>query len=395
MKNILISGPLLSNSGYGVHSRQVFEFITANLEKNDKVYCNITNWGNSSWHLSNNTTANSFEKILACFIPESQIGNFKYDECYSIDYPSEWILIGNKNIGITAGVETDIVPNNWIDFVNKTDLTIVPSEFSKKAFIKSSELSRKKLIREIYVIPEYFYESFTEENWDLNEEFLCNIKTNNNLLLIGQITSLDRDCDRKNIINSIESSARILSNVKNSSLILKLNAGNNSELDFIKTRKIINPIIENIKQELKEKSPKFYLLHGNLSEKELKFLYQNKASALLCLSRGEGFGLTLLEAAACGCPIIATNYSAYTEFLDDKFIKVDYNLDQIPDKKSNKIFIKNSKWANFENKSLNLGIINFFNNKSKYTNISKDLQNFIVKNYNKQIILDKYKKCLT
>ena len=41
---------------------------------------------------------------------------------------------------------------------------------------------------------------------------------------------------------------------------------------------------------------------------ELKSLYSSeKVSALVSLSKGEGFGLTLLEAAACGLPMVATN----------------------------------------------------------------------------------------
>jgi glycosyltransferase involved in cell wall biosynthesis len=394
MKNILISGPLLSNTGYGVHSRQIFEYAFSNKSANDKVFCNVTNWGNSAWHLSDDTTSGQFKKILSCHIPESQMYDIEYDECYSIDYPKDWLTLGKTNIGVTAGVETDLVPKGWINCVNKMSKVIVPSEFTKNAFIKTSELNKIKLLKEIYVIPEYFYESLTDKNLDSFTGYLSGINTEQNLLLIGQITSLDSKCDRKNIINAIESTARILSNIENSGLILKLNAGNNSQLDFIRTKELIKPIIDNLKNELKEKSPKIYLLHGNLSEIELKELYTTKASALLCLSKGEGFGLTLLEAAACGCPIIATNYSAYTEFLGDKFSKVEYELDVIPDSKVNNIFIKQARWANYLNKSLHKTIVNFFNKKSDYINIAKELQDFIIVNYNKQVILDKYKECL-
>ena len=41
MKNVLLRAPLLTNSGYGVHSRQIFEWLERkkeiNLQKDDKI----------------------------------------------------------------------------------------------------------------------------------------------------------------------------------------------------------------------------------------------------------------------------------------------------------------------------------------------------------------------
>ena len=388
MKNILISGPLLSSSGYGVHCRQVFSFLRENLNINERLHCNITNWGNSSWHLSNKYTSGLFEEIVKSHISENVMYNKKYDQCYSIGYPDEWIFLGRKNIGITAGVETNIVPNSWLKPINRADVVIVPSNFTKSAFIKTF-----KNINNINVVPEFFYEEFLSKE-NIKVDLFNKIKTKNNLLIIGQITSYDRENDRKNIINSIESSARILSNVEDAGLILKLSISNNSLSDFVNLNKVLRPIIDNIRTELKEKMPKIYMLHGNLKLDELKCLYTEKTSALLCLSKGEGFGLTLLEAASCGCPIIATNYSAYTEFLGDDFIKVDYDLQKIPRSKISNIFVEDSVWAIYKNKSLHECVIKFFNNKDKYSNIARKLKLNIQNNFNKESVFKIYKKCL-
>src|SRR5690606_36580578 len=38
---------------------------------------------------------------------------------------------------------------------------------------------------------------------------------------------------------------------------------------------------------------------------------------LLHATRGEGFGLTIIEAQACGCPVIVTDFSAMPELVTD------------------------------------------------------------------------------
>lgn len=58
------------------------------------------------------------------------------------------------------------------------------------------------------------------------------------------------------------------------------------------------------------------------SEQDLAILY-NAADLFVSTSRGEGFGLTLAEAAACGLPIVAQNISAIPEVVGDGAILVD------------------------------------------------------------------------
>jgi len=50
---------------------------------------------------------------------------------------------------------------------------------------------------------------------------------------------------------------------------------------------------------------------------ELAELYSN-ATALVCTSLYEGFGIPLVEAMACGCPVIAPNISSIPEVVPDK-----------------------------------------------------------------------------
>ena len=59
------------------------------------------------------------------------------DVYVDIRIPNEFQTYGKFNIGITAGIETTAVSNKWIEGSNKMDLNIVPSEHSKKGFVKA------------------------------------------------------------------------------------------------------------------------------------------------------------------------------------------------------------------------------------------------------------------
>lgn len=390
MKKILISAPLLSASGYGHHSRQIFEFLLT--QENVKVFCDVTQWGNSSWHLTEKTTNDLLSKILERFIPESHLANYDFDECITVSFPHEWKFLGKKNIGVTAGIESEIVPFSWIEKVNRCDKVIVTSEFTKNSFFNCATKNNTSITTEINVIYQYFSEYSNDES-----NILDCIKTNKNILVMGQITDLNQDSDRKNVLNSLESLTRICSGLEDVGIVFKTNIRNNTYKDYEETAKIFSKKIELIKKELEDKMPKVYLIHGNLSNNEIQSLYRsNKISVLVSLSKGEGFGRCLLEAAANKLPIIATDYSAYKEFLKDDFIKVDYNLQEtLPNKYFSRFLDFKPTFADYDNKSLHMAILKYFNNESDYNNIAIKLQNNIKNYFCKESIFKSYNLCLT
>ena len=68
-----------------------------------------------------------------------------------------------------------------------------------------------------------------------------------------------------------------------------------------------------------------------ISAEELTQLYRT-ADVFVLPSKGEGWGLPLIEAAAHGLPIITTMYSAQTEFLqhiESSVVPVEYDLGPI------------------------------------------------------------------
>ena len=110
-----------------------------------------------------------------------------------------------------------------------------------------------------------------------------------------------------------------------------------------------------------------------------------KASCFVSLTRGEGFGLPLLEAAASGLPIIATEWSGHLDFLKDKFIKVDYNLKNIDKSRiDNRIFVENTKWAEIVESSYKRAMLDAYANIGVHEKVSKSLRKETKIEYSKE-----------
>lgn len=374
MKKVLLRAPLLTSSGYGVHSRQVFEAL---LEREDiDLYVRPTEWGSSSWDISNPLV----DKIKE-FCIKNHWGVF--DESYQVCMPNEFEKLGKTNIGVTAGFESNFVKKSWLEKFEMMDTIVVPSEFTKAAIANTFIKTNGNIPVNIKVINEWYLNSFDEINF---KGHFLNLNFKKNMLIFGQLTSADSFLDRKNILKTIKCCLDFCIDNKEVGLILKTNLGNNSS---------------------KNRENLFLFLRENFSEKELKkiavissdipesvlvrLFNDEKVSCLVSGTRGEGWGLPILYSAAAGLPIIATDYSSYKEFLDEDFLKVDYDLISI-DKKS--IFTDDFNdflWAEFNSNSMFNCIENFFNKETKYIDISERRKKIIKQKFCKNKIIKNYK----
>lgn len=376
---ILLRAPLLSVSGYGVHSRQIFEWLEnfPGIE----LSVEVLKWGMTSWMIDSEMEEGMIGRIM------SRSGNIikgSYDISIQVQLPDEWdTSLAKKNIGVSAIVETDRCSQKWIDECNKMDLVIVPSTFTKNV-IKRSGITTTP----IRVVPEWFNSNI--KNDIEKSKIKINLNPKFNFLMIGTITSKNANDDRKNLFYSLKWFCEEFKDDKKVGLVIKACYGRGTKIDK-------NLTIDTIRHVLKEvrpgKFPKITLIHGNMKKEEIIDLYKkDKINAYLSATRGEGYGLPIIEAAASGLPVIATNWSGHLEFLEEgKFLGIEYNLEEINKSKiDGRIFIEGSRWANIDEKDFKRKIRDMKENYSIHKKNAINLQKNIHNKFSKEKIKELY-----
>lgn len=363
MKSVILRAPLLTQSGYGVHARQVARWLfdLADARNDIEVFTEPLPWGDTPWIVNADSHDGLIGRILQCAMNKPS-----YDVSIQLQLPNEWNpFLANYNVGLSAAVEADRCSPDWVAAVNRMDLVIVPSEFTKNLFTSSGNITTK-----IVVIPEAFIDAVADQSV---QPYELNTSTKFNFLVFGQITGNNPENDRKNLFYTCKWLAEAFSDRSDIGVIIKTNMGRNTTLDRMKTQHLLSQLLSEIQ---KGPGPKFHLLHGDMDDRDVAGLYRNPTiKAMVALTRGEGFGLPILEAAASGLPVIATDWSAHTEFLNKgKFIKVDYNLTPVHESRiDGRIFVQGAKWAMPIEEDAKRKLRKFVENSKLPTEWAKDL----------------------
>lgn len=381
-KSVVIKGPLMTQSGYGVHCRQVFRWLMS--REDFDVKCVVTPWGQCSWILDHHDE--TIRQIMERTVNEN---NIEFDLSFQVQLPNEWNpFLAKQNIGITAAVETNTCNPEWVECCERMDKIIVPSEFTKEVLVNTGVKSDLvEVVHETYPII-FDSEDFVRD--DYIDRVLDSIETKRNFLVLGQITGMNIFSDRKNLFNTIKAFVEAYKNDKDVGLIFKTNVGRNTKIDRTKTLSLVKNLLKELGKDV---YPKVHILHGNLTENQLRTLYtHDKVSYLLTATRGEGFGLPILEAASQGLPIIATNWSGHLDFMKlGNFIRLPYKLSEIHETRiDNKIFMKGTRWAEVSYGQLRLALKKAFDNYAKDRKNAKDLAKGIKENFNFNKIKEDY-----
>jgi ADP-heptose:LPS heptosyltransferase/glycosyltransferase involved in cell wall biosynthesis len=353
MNKLLLRAPVLTASGYGVHARQILQALLA-ADQFD-ISIDPMTWGQTPFIYESTDLFQVIHSLIEKKIENDRNG-VRYDLSVQVTIPNEFQKLAALNIGVTAGIEVDRVSAEWIKKVNETvDLLIVPSKHSAEAFsivYRANDGKTLRLEKPLAICPEgidtrIFRPSAKSESKVIDK--ISQLPTKFNFLGVG--LGLDKTFgeDRKNIGLMVKWFLETFAGNKDVGLILKASIVNNSLMDF-----------ETIKRRLEEirktvgcgPYPMVHLVHGRLSDSEMAGLYSHESvKAFVTLTHGEGFGLPIIEAAACDLPVVATNWSGHLDFLNiegkKRFVAVEFDLKEIPDSAVwNGVMDPGTKWAN-------------------------------------------------
>ena len=411
-KLMLIVAPVSSRSGYGDHARDLVHSFMDSDKFDIKIW--DVPWGDCPRNALDENNENN-RKLLNHILPEPQLD--KQPDIYvDIRIPNEFETHGKFNIGITAGIETNVVSEKWIEGCNKMDLIIVPSEHSKQGFITSlydklqqlpdgsqQKVGELRLQKPIEVLFEGANEDIFKQINDSSLDLVDDIPEDFAFLMVGQWGKGGFGEDRKDIAKLIKVFYEAFANKKEQpALILKTNGATYSIMD----REDCLHKIKSIKSRFPSdwKLPNVYLLHGSLSMEQMNKLYNHpKVKTLVSMTHGEGFGRPLLEATMTGLPVIASNWSGHVDFLSEKdSILLGGELKQVPKSVVWKdIIVEQSQWfvanENQTYKALNYTFEEYKTCKEKAINLMKQNRDkFTLKNMSKKLndIIDSHLKDL-
>ena len=383
---LVYQAPVFTRSGYGDHSRDILK----SLFKMDKYDVKVvpTRWGNTPQNQVDPTS--EFGKQVFSNVV-TQVDR-KPDIFMQMSVANEFEAKGNYNIGITAGVETTLIPREFIDGSNKMDLVIVPSQFTKQVMQQTGYQEKNKqtgqvinehrITKPIEVLFEGVNTSiYSNPNVELSE--LDKLETDFNFLFVGHWLKGDLGQDRKDIgmvIKTFSTVFKYLPEDKRPGLILKTSHAGFSVID----RENIREKIENTVKSLGVDIPKIYLLHGDLSEDEMASLYHHpKVKAMVSFTKGEGYGRPLAEFATTGKPIIVSGWSGYTDFLPkENTVYLDGSLTNVHESASDKFLLKESQWFTVNYSDAANKLYKVFNEYDSFLKQSSGLKTNIEENFN-------------
>ena len=316
-----ISSPFDTYSGYGARSRDIIKAIIETNKYNVKLLSQ--RWGNTPFGFCEDNPEWTFLNEYVYSNPQLQE---QPDIWMQITVPNEFQAVGKYNIGVTAGIETTIAHGSWIEGINRMNLTLVSSNHAKQTFLNSQfetrnaqgqPLGQVKVEKPIEVLFEGVnLSTYFPDNKPCMIDF--DIKESFAYLFVGHWLQGEMGEDRKNVGLLVKAFYETFKNQKSKpALILKTSGATNSYMDREELLKKINSIKHSVNS---TDLPSVYLLHGDFSDVEMNSLYNHsKVKAMVSLTKGEGFGRPLLEFSLTKKPIITTNWSGHTDFLNPEF----------------------------------------------------------------------------
>ena len=349
---LLFVGPVQSRSGYGEHSRDVLRAILQ-MNKYDVKVVPIR-WGVTPL---NALKPGVDDDILDVILKVPQLPR-KPEVSVQLTVPNEFNPgIANYNIGITAGIETTICSHQWIEGLNRMDMNIVPSTFSKTIFENTvftrndqqgNPIYTLKCVKPIHVVFEGIDTNIYKKVITIDDPIrhkLNEIPEDFLFLFVGHWLQGNLGADRKDVGMLVKTFLETFKGKMNKPALL-LKTGNT--FSHIDEEEIKNKILS-IKSMVGGDLPNIYIIHGDLTPNEMNYLYNhNKVKVHISFTKGEGYGRPLLEASLSEKPIVVSGWGGHLDFLPkEKAVLLPGKIENVhPSAVWNGVIEPDAKWFN-------------------------------------------------
>jgi hypothetical protein len=370
----VISCPIDTYSGYGARSRDIVKAIIE-LDKYD-VKVLPQRWGSTPFGFIENNPEWGFLNQHLLNSPQLPA---QPEIWMQITVPNEFQKVGKYNIGCTAGIETTIAPAEWIEGCNRMDLILGSSEHTIKVLKESRFEKRDQQTNQPVGIIEWnsnseviFEGASTETYKPVKSTFdLSNVKEEFAYLFVGHWMQGHLGEDRKNVGLLVKAFYETFKNkAKKPALILKTSTVGSSYMDRDELIKRIQAIKATVKS---NNLPNVYLLHGEFTDVEMNEIYNHsKVKAMVNLTKGEGFGRPLLEFSLVNKPIITTNWSGHTDYLNPEFVTLlPGNMTKVHPSTANNMLLEEAEWFSVDTGHVGHYLRDVFENYKGYAENAK------------------------
>ena len=391
----IVSCPIDTFSGYGHRSRDFVRSLIEAKENDWDIKILPQKWGNTPWGFLDET-----DPLKQYYLSQ---GNHPKPEIWiQITIPSEFQPQGVYNIGVTAGIESTVPPVDFIQGMNRMDLNLVSSKFTKETFnqVQFDEKDQQgNLVQQIRVEKpiEVLFEGLDTGVYfkDVNKSgLLNNIDESFCFLFTGHWLPGNFGEDRKNVATMIKTFLETFNQRgPKPALLLKTNKVDYSLLDKEDILKDIRRIRD--KFDYKDNLPNIYILHGEFTNEELNKINNDpKVKAFVSFTKGEGFGRPLLEQAITGKPVITTNWSGHVDFIKPEYnVLLGGELHPIHESAANQWLLKEAQWFNINTEIASKALKDVYKNYKKYIEQSRKQTQFLKTNFSQDKmteVLSKY-----